>query len=93
MQRPFVKMFKHKINYVYYRDGYLQFLRAIMSHPRVKFTFYSTIIRPNILPIILKAFDSDMGLLSEHMSAIFDQKFNKPAPEITGEPYGFIRDL
>jgi hypothetical protein len=27
------------------------------------------------------------------MVALFDQEFNKPAPEITGEKWGRIRDL
>ena len=34
-----------------------------------------------------------MPLLNEYMKVLFDQGFNKSAPEITGQPYGFIRDL
>ena len=64
-----------------------------MQHPRVKFAFYSSIKRKNITPILLEIFKDDLGLYKEFMFAIFDQKFCKIAPEITGEPFGTIRDL
>jgi len=91
--RKQVDMFKHKQNFVYKREGHLEFLRSLMSHPRVKFAFYSTIMRQNIMPIITKIFEPDMLLLQEHMSALFDQEYNRAAPDITGEKWGFIRDL
>lgn len=66
------KFFKNKRTFHYLRDGYLQFLRAIMQHPRVKFAFYSSIMRKNITPILLEAFKEDLGLYNEFMFAIFD---------------------
>jgi len=80
----FVIQLKHKRNFHYFREGTIPFLKSIMCHPRVKFAFYSTIIRPNIMPIILKLFEKDQPLLQEYMKTVFDQSFNKPAPEITG---------
>mmetsp|Transcript_34701 Transcript_34701/g.53218 ORF Transcript_34701/g.53218 Transcript_34701/m.53218 type:complete len:260 (-) Transcript_34701:20-799(-) len=91
-----VKTFKVKKNYIYLRDGYMEFLRLLMNHPRVSFSFCSAIMRKNILPIILEMFngnDDDLGLLQEQLFNIFDQDYNRSAPEITGEKYGFIRDL
>ncbi len=91
-----VKMFRVKKNFLYCRDGYMDFLRDLMNHPRVSFSFYSTIMRKNILPIILEMFkenDSTMGLLEERLFNIFDQEYNRSAPEITGEKFGFVRDL
>lgn len=64
-----------------------------MSHPRVHFAFYSSIMRKNIMPIITKLFEKDMLLFQDHMMALFDQDYNKAAPDITGKPYGTIRDL
>ena len=88
-----IDLFKHKANFHYLREGNLAFLRSVMSHPRVKFAFYSTIMRQNITPIISYLFDKDMLLLQEHMMALFDQEYNRKAPEITGERWGYIRDL
>lgn len=68
----FVNMMKHKRNFIYFREGSIQFLKSIMSHPRVKFAFYSTIIRPNIMPIILKLFENEKSLLNEYMKMLFD---------------------
>ena len=45
------------------------------------------------MPIITKLFEKEMDLFAEHMFALFDQEFNKPAPEVTGETWGRIRDL
>jgi hypothetical protein len=47
-----VTMFKHRSNFHYFRDGYMEFLTKILCHPRVKFAFYSSIMRKNIFPII-----------------------------------------
>ena len=91
--KRFVVCFKHKKNWHYFRDGYMLFLRRLMLHPRVKFAFYSSIMRQNIFPIIQKMFANEMGLMNERMDAIFDRNFVKEAPELTGEPYGTIRDL
>lgn len=88
-----IDLFKHKANFHYLREGYLAFLRSVMSHPRVKFAFYSTIMRHNIMPIISHLFEKDMLLFQNHMLALFDQEYNKHAPQITGEKFGHIRDL
>ena len=82
------------INY-YYREGYMAFLTAIMSHPRVRFAFYSAIVRANILPVLKHTFKApkDAGMSSEYMRALFDQSFCEKNPQVTGEEFGFIRDL
>ena len=90
----YVEMIKIKgPNKCYLRDGHMAFLRALMSHPRVQFAFYSSIMRKNIHGILLKMFAKDMSLFQEHMTALFDQTHNKPAPQITGEKWARIRDL
>ena len=38
-------------------------------------------------------FEDDIGLYQENMFSIFDQQFCEPNSEITGEKFGFIRDL
>ena len=91
--RQKIDFFTMKRNHHYFREGQLPFLRALMSHPRVKFAFYSSIMRKNIMPIITKMFERDMLLFSNHMMALFDQDYNKSAPELTGDKWGMIRDL
>lgn len=77
----------------YFRDGHLSFLESLMQHPRIKFAFNSSMMRKNILPVITKIFESKMYLVQKHMMAIFDQEFSEKSPEVTGEPYGFIKNL
>lgn len=89
----FVKYCRQGKNFVYFREGYMAFLKHLMDHPRVQFAFYSSIMRKNIMPIITKMFENDMLLFQERMSALFDQEYTRAAPEITGKPYGMIRDL
>jgi hypothetical protein len=84
----FVEFFKLKAQYHYFREGNLNFLKAIMSHPRVHFAFYSTIMRKNIMPIITNMFEKDKLLFKEHMMVLFDQEYNSPAPDVTGEKWG-----
>lgn len=67
-----VDFFKLKGISVYFRDGYMAFLKGIMEHPRIKFGFVSSMMRKNILPIIIETFKQDMGLFSEYMFALFD---------------------
>lgn len=67
-----VEMFKHKKNFIYFRENNMLFLKGLMQHPRVKFAFVSTIMRKNIFPIILQLFKKEMGLFSEHMFSLFD---------------------
>lgn len=86
-------MFKLGRNFHYFRDGHVEFLKALLCHPRVQFAFYSSIMRKNILPIIQNMFKDDMGYFQEHMLALFDQTYNRAAPDITGEKWGQIRDL
>mmetsp|Transcript_18955 Transcript_18955/g.32383 ORF Transcript_18955/g.32383 Transcript_18955/m.32383 type:complete len:152 (-) Transcript_18955:449-904(-) len=76
----YVLCLKHKVNNHYFRDGFMSFLRALMTHPRVRFAFYSNIARQNILPIIQKMFKEDLGLIQEHLLAIFDGEYNELAP-------------
>jgi len=91
------KIHKYKfkrINY-YFREGTMVFLSAIMSHPRVRFAFYSAIQRKNIIPVLKHTFKDPKhsGLMSEYMRALFDQSFCEKNPQVTGEEHGFIRDL
>lgn len=88
-----VQVFRQGKNYVYTREGFMSFLEQIMSHPRVTFSFYSSIMRKNILPIITKMFEKNMPLLEEKLHQIFDQHYCDQAPEITGKPFSFIRNL
>lgn len=39
-----IKFAKIKRYYIYWRDGYLNFLRSVMMHPRIRFAFYSSIM-------------------------------------------------
>ena len=71
----FVDYLKVKKNYHYYRESCLIFLDQIMSHPRVKFAFNSSIMRKNIMPIILKMFEKNISLFQRKMLALFDQEF------------------
>lgn len=64
-----------------------------MQHPRCQFAFYSAIMQKNISPILINMFEEDIGLYQENMFAIFDQQFCEENSEITGEKWGFIRDL
>ena len=64
-----------------------------MQHPRRQFGFYSAIMQKNIQPVLMNIFQDNIGLYHEHMFSIFDQKFCKASPEVTGEKFGFIRDL
>ena len=84
-------MMRVRINYIYFRYGHLEFLKAIMKHPRVKFAFYSMIPKSNLFPIIDKIFENDEDLLRN--KGLFDRDFNKKAPEVTGNDYKFIADL
>lgn len=91
-----VNEFKFAQKYHYIRESSLQFLEPLMSHPRVRFAFNSSIIRKNIMPIILRLFESNMALFQQHMLALFDQQYQnkgKEASKITGEKYGILRDL
>ena len=47
------------------------------------------------MPILEKMFieSKKSDLFEDHMFALFDQQFQKPSPEITGEKWGMIRDL
>lgn len=103
----FVKMFKHKRNFVYFRDGYEAFLESVMQHPRIKFAFYSNIIRANIFPIIKHMFKDNLHVFSENMLAIFDQEYCKKIKDFSEEEnksyseealnelgeYGMVREL
>ena len=65
-----------------------------MPHPRIKFAFYSTIIWDNIKPILVEMFGYDeKKLMNNHMAAIFDQECTDENSEITGKPFGRIRNL
>lgn len=79
--------------FTYFRDGHLSFLESLMQHPRIKFAFNSSMMRKNIIPVITKIFESKMYLVQKHMLAIFDQEYSEKNPEVTGEPYGFIKNL
>lgn len=97
----FVEYLKVKKNFHYYRESGLIFLDQIMSHPRVKFAFNSSIMRKNIMPIIMKMFDKNISLFQRKMCALFDQEFqnkgsfehNQEPISITGDRNGIIRDL
>lgn len=65
----------------------------MMQHPRVEFAFYSAIMRKNVEPIIRSVFKNMEEFYTENMFAIFDQSFCRPNKKITGDKYGFIRDL
>lgn len=64
-----------------------------MEHPRCYFANYSAVTNKNISAVIINMFDNYLGLYYDEMFATFDQKFCKSSPEITGEKWGFIRDL
>lgn len=91
--RKRVQLFRQGRNYVYTREGYMAFLEEVMRHPRVTFSFYSSILRKNILPIITKMFEKNMPLLEDKLHQIFDQHYCDLSPEVTGTPYGLIRNL
>ncbi len=38
-------------------------------------------------------FENDIDLYDQHMFAIFDQNFCQKNSKITGDKYGFVRDL
>lgn len=64
-----------------------------MQHPRCQFGFYSAIMQKNISTILINMFEEDIGLYHENMFAIFDQQYCEPNSDVTGEKFGFIRDL
>ena len=58
--------------FVYLRDGYMEFLKSIMQHPRIIFAQVSSIKSENIVAIMDNIFAKDMGLLNTEMLNIFD---------------------
>jgi hypothetical protein len=56
-----VKYFRQGTNVVYPRDGHMSFLKAVMQHPRVRFCFYSSIMRKNIMPVLIELFKDHDG--------------------------------
>jgi hypothetical protein len=74
--KRFVKLFNHKGNKHYFRDTYMVFLSALIQHPRVRFGIYSSIMRKNILPIIMHMFEGHMGIFNERVVGLFDRDYN-----------------
>eukprot|EP00347_Sterkiella_histriomuscorum_P021142 403335095 len=71
--------FQIKKHYHYYRPYFEDFLLAIMTHPRVKYGIYSSIMHRNILPLLFKIFERPK--LRNHKTKIFevfDQEYNVP---------------
>ena len=64
--------FKHKGNHYYFRPGYKNFVKELVSHPRVELGFYSSIMRRNIIPAVFACFPSSEINV---MQWIFDQEF------------------
>ena len=56
-----------------------------MEHPRCYFANYSETMMKNIPAVMINIFQDDLGLYYDKMFVIFDQKFCKSSPEITGE--------
>ena len=68
----FVTMMNQRKHSIYFRDGYLTFLRSLMRHPRCEYGFYSAIMQKNIQPVLIKMFEEDNGLYNDNMFGIFD---------------------
>ena len=74
--------FTQKGKAVYFRPGVDKLLNKLASHPRVSLSFYSSIMRQNIQPIMHKLLESKRltkGL--QQKIGIFDQEFNSPMIE------------
>ncbi len=56
-----------------------EFLAQLLSHPRIKLGFYTSIMRKNVMPLLFKIFE--LPKLSPHRNSIFevfDQNYNVP---------------
>ncbi|CDW81122.1 UNKNOWN [Stylonychia lemnae] len=71
--------FQIKKHIHYYRPHKDEFLAALITHPRVKFGIYSSIMRKNIMPLMMKIFESrEIKNLRNGIYEIFDQEYNMP---------------
>ena len=89
--REFVQI---KMHYHYYRPTFDSFLKEIISHPRVKLAFYSSIMKKNIMPLLFRVFD--LPTLHEYRSDIFevfDQEYNVKDGRPSAKEYATVRSL
>lgn len=63
-----------KMHYHYYRPQFDSFISKIISHPRAKLGFYTSIMKKNVMPVLFKIFD--LPTLSMLRSEIFDEVFD-----------------
>lgn len=71
----------------------MEFLLALMRHPRIRVAFYSSMRMNNIMQILYELFKNNLGDLYESTLGVFDQQFCTEAGHLVGKQYGFIRDL
>lgn len=83
-----------KMHHHYYRPGFQTFLARLITHPRVKLGFYTSIMRKNVMPLLFKIFD--LPALAEHRTEIFeifDQSYNMDDARPGRKPYATKRSL
>lgn len=63
----------------YYRPSKDAYLKFLCEHPRVKFAFYTAIMRKNVMPLLVDLFKSqELRLCKSKVFEIFDQEYNVP---------------
>lgn len=68
-----------KHHFHYYRPYYDDFLQSLIEHPRVKFGFYTSIMRKNVMPLMFKIFENPkIKELKNNLFDVYDQTYNVP---------------
>jgi len=82
-----------KAHFHYFRPYYDDFMKAIIEHPRVKFAVYTSIMRKNVMPLLMNIFNqTKLKHLKNQVFEVFDQEYN--AKDAQGpEVWSTKRDL
>lgn len=66
-------------HYHYYRPQFQHFLASLVSHPRVKLAFNTSITRKNVMPLLFQMFDlKELNPYRAMIFAVFDQTYQVP---------------
>ena len=80
----------------YFRPGYMDFVRALKNHPRVELGFYSSLMRHNLIPVIMALFpDNEIDAMKWIFDASYCSKMkdHKDYEKIAENEWDTFRDL
>lgn len=90
-RKPDFKLRKHLH---FFRPFYEDFIAALLTHPRVKLAFYTSITHKNALPLLFQLFESaHLKVFKSDLFALFGQEFNEKDPGEGRQPWATRRSL